>query len=190
MNYYISDLHLGHFNMIRIDNRPFTTVQEMDEHLIDNWNSTVSNTDTVYIIGDFIWSGQQHWERYLKQLHGKKVLIRGNHDPKQFEPDVRRHFQMISDYLEIKDGDIRVILCHYPIPFYRSDYNDNVWMLCGHVHNSKENTLLQGIISSVLAVENGPKCHIVNVGCMMPYMDYKPRTLEELMAAWKKKYHG
>ena len=55
MNYYISDLHLGHANAIGFDGRPFADVTEMKEALIHRWNSTVSRADTVYVLGDFFW---------------------------------------------------------------------------------------------------------------------------------------
>ena len=51
-NFYIADLHFGHKNIIRYDNRQFASVDEMDNTLIKNWNSVVSNDDTVYILGD------------------------------------------------------------------------------------------------------------------------------------------
>lgn len=51
--YYISDLHLGHENVIRFDNRPFDSVEEMNETLVNNWNSVVTNADHVYHLGDF-----------------------------------------------------------------------------------------------------------------------------------------
>ena len=53
-NFYISDLHLGHGNVIRFDGRPFGDVAEMEQALISNWNSRVGRDDTVYILGDFI----------------------------------------------------------------------------------------------------------------------------------------
>ena len=53
MIYYIGDMHLGHENVIKYDNRPFATIEEMDATLIDNWNRVVTEEDHVYILGDF-----------------------------------------------------------------------------------------------------------------------------------------
>lgn len=53
--YYISDLHFGHSNIIRFDNRPFSNVQEMEETIVKNWNERVAKDDVVYILGDFCW---------------------------------------------------------------------------------------------------------------------------------------
>ena len=50
--FYISDLHFGHDNIIKYDNRPFKNTKEMEEKIIENWNNTVDNDDTVYILGD------------------------------------------------------------------------------------------------------------------------------------------
>lgn len=53
--YYIADLHFCHTNIINFDNRPFFSVDEMNRELISNWNSVVTNNDTVMILGDFCW---------------------------------------------------------------------------------------------------------------------------------------
>ena len=89
MNYYISDLHIGHENVIQLDHRPFADTDEMFDAIVSNWNKTVKGNDTVYILGDFIWKKKNEWVEIVKQLKGKKVLIRGNHDPKEFSDEVR-----------------------------------------------------------------------------------------------------
>ena len=92
-NFYISDLHIGHENILRFDNRPFADVNEMNNKLIENWNARVRSDDTVYILGDFIWAKESEWPSIVGSLAGNKVLIRGNHDPKQFSAATRRMFQ-------------------------------------------------------------------------------------------------
>ena len=57
--FYISDLHLGHNNIIRLDNRPFKNMTEMETTIINNWNSVVSDNDQVYILGDMFWNNDR-----------------------------------------------------------------------------------------------------------------------------------
>ena len=52
MIYFTSDLHLGHANIIRHCNRPFSSVVEMDETLIKNWNMRVHPDDTGYVLNE------------------------------------------------------------------------------------------------------------------------------------------
>lgn len=59
MNYYISDTHFGHKNIIGFDCRPFKNTLEMEQTLIKNWNSRVTKEDMVYILGDFCWSKEK-----------------------------------------------------------------------------------------------------------------------------------
>jgi len=80
MTYFTADQHFGHANIIKLCNRPFSDVQEMDEALITNWNRRVTNGDTIYIIGDLFFRNSVPAEEYLKRLKGRKHLILGNHD--------------------------------------------------------------------------------------------------------------
>ena len=193
MNYYISDLHLCHKNVIKLDNRPFETIEEHDTELIRRWNEKVSNKDRVYILGDLCWSKENEWARIVSQLNGKKVLIRGNHDPKHLSVHTRRLFEDVKDYKEIRDDGRRVIMCHYPIPFYKADYNEDTYMLHGHVHDTRENKILNSLkeqikisrenaLSAELADSHAyNRAQIYNVGAMMPWMDYTPQTLDEII---------
>lgn len=188
-NFYIADTHFGHDNIIRFDNRPFASTQEMEEVLVENWNKAVKRDDTVNILGDFCWLKEPEWIRILKILSGNKVLIRGNHDLKSVSPQLKKMFQDVKDYKEISDNGRKVIMCHYPILFYKSSYNPNVYMLCGHVHTTKENELLEKWRDEVRTARNGPADNlgqIYNVGCMMPYINYTPRTLDEILERFGK----
>lgn len=184
-NFYIADYHFGHANVIKFDNRPFSSSEEMDKEMIKNWNNVVTNDDTVYILGDFCWDTEDRWIEILNQLSGKKVLIRGNHDLKTMSQQLRNKFQDIKDYKEVKDNSKRVLLSHYPIPFYRGAYNGDIVHLYGHIHVTIENDFMEHIREYVNEHDNRGnskhKCQFYNVGAMMPWMNYTPRTLDEIM---------
>ncbi len=185
MNFYISDLHIGHANAIMFDNRPFADVEEMNNTIIENWNSRVKNTDTVYILGDFIWGKESEWHLFLKRLVGNKILIRGNHDPRQFSDTTKNMFQEITNLKEIKDMGKHIIMCHYPMPFFRAGFSNSSYMLYGHVHQTKEYEYIKELRKAVMANSTGygtPSGNFINVGAMMPYINYIPRTLEEIIA--------
>lgn len=138
MNYYIADLHLGHDNIRRLSNRPFDSVEEMDKTLISNWNSVVTDNDDVYILGDFSYKGGNPLN-YLKQLKGKKHLIKGNHDSSMLKnPDCRRCFEEINDIQDICDNGTWIVLCHYPMVEWNGYYR-NALHFYGHVHNTFHN---------------------------------------------------
>ena len=178
MNYYIADLHFGHANAIAFDNRPFETVEEMNEALILNWNARVTPEDTVYVLGDMFMKHTDRCAAILAQLNGHKHLISGNHD--RLTPRIAIHWESVQPYLEVNDGSTHIIMCHYPTPFYHGAHHGTV-MLYGHVHSSVEWELLEKWEQECW--ERKIPCNMVNVGCMMSYMNYTPRTLAEILAA-------
>lgn len=187
MNYYISDLHIGHENILRFDNRPFADVNEMNNKLIENWNARVRSDDTVYILGDFIWAKESEWPSIVGSLGGNKVLIRGNHDPKQFSASTKRMFQEITDLKEIKDSGKHVVMCHYPIPFFRASFASTAFMLYGHVHQTIEYEYIAKLRREVKANSTGygtPNGNFINVGCMMPYIPLWAVTLIGGLFIW------
>lgn len=136
--FYTADLHLGHENIIRLCHRPFSSVEEMDETIIANWNSKVKSSDDVYIVGDFSFrSNTENAIACLKRLNGKKHLIVGNHDAENLKnPEFRKQFASINTYLEIRDNGNKVCLFHYPIAEWNGYFRDNVYHVYGHVHDS------------------------------------------------------
>lgn len=184
INRYIADLHFDHENIIKHDKRPFLNAIEMEGVMVKNWNSVVKNEDTTYIMGDFCWGKEEKWISILKLLKGNKVLLKGNHDLKNMSKELRKMFQDICDYKEITDCQKHIIMSHYPILLYKGSYNPNCYMLCGHVHMTRENDLLESWIEDIKRKKfyDYDNCgNIYNVGCMMPWINYTPRTLEEII---------
>lgn len=184
--YYIADCHLFHDNVIKFDNRPFNTIEDMNKTIIDNWNARVQKNDHVYILGDFIWKKRSAWPEIINSLKGRKTLIIGNHDPREYSLEIKKCFDGITDYKEISESNKKIILCHYPIPFHKHDNREDYYMLYGHVHNSREFEYLKQLRKEIrkrsFQKEGRPLGNFINVGCMMPWMDYTPRTLGEIIA--------
>lgn len=182
MNYYIADTHFGHRNIINFDGRPFHDITEMKLALIARWNKRVTSEDTVFILGDFCWGKAPEWIELLSALNGNKVLIRGNHDLRNMPAELRHMFADVKDYKEVKDGDRLVIMCHYPIPCYKKDYDPNVYMLHGHVHETQEMYYVNSIVKYMRENSGGKYIgNVFNVGCMTQTIDYTPRTLDEII---------
>ena len=68
--FFTADPHFGHTNIIRYENRPFASAEEMDQELIRRWNETVSPEDTVYLLGDFSFYGKEKSTEILSALQG------------------------------------------------------------------------------------------------------------------------
>lgn len=145
----------------------------------------MTRDDTVYILGDFIWFKESKWYNIVSGLTGNKVLVRGNHDPRQYSSNVKNLFLDITNIKEIVDEGRHVLMCHYPIPFFRTDFSETSYMLYGHVHTTKEYDYVKGLRKTLAANKNvhgTPLTNFINVGAMMPYMNYTPRTLDEIIA--------
>jgi len=132
MIWFTSDLHLGHANIIRYCNRPFKDVYEMDKTIIDNWNSVVSETDTVYHLGDFSFE-QAHI--YINQLKGTKYFVRGNHEKSLL--NVVSH-NNVPHIREVKiDGYPDIILSHFALRVWNKSHFGSLHLF-GHSHGRLE----------------------------------------------------
>lgn len=185
MNYYISDLHIGHKNAISFDNRPYNNVYEMDEDIIRRWNSVVKDEDTVYVLGDMFWCKIPEAIKILDRLKGKKVLIKGNHD-RVHDSKFREKFEKITEYLEVDDNGRKVVLCHYPIVCFKNHYY-GWYHLYGHVHSSFEWNMMENAKRQMNELYK-KDCNMYNCGAMLDYMNFTPRTLDEIINK-NKKFH-
>ena len=195
---FISDLHLGHYNIIKkLDGRQFETLEEMDEYIIKQWNSVVKPNDETVILGDFSFYNAAKTNEILKRLNGTKYLIKGNHD-KNFlkEKDFDRSLiRWVKDYDTFYDKGRKVVCMHYPIIFYDGQYrtddmgNPSTYMLYGHIHNTQDKELLDKILEFVTqyryidkktGVEKSIPFNMIDCFCM--FSDYTPLTLDEWIA--------
>jgi calcineurin-like phosphoesterase family protein len=186
--FYISDAHIGDENKgLIFDNKPFKTLEEHDQAIIDNWNSVVSDEDIVYTLGDMYVGPKENMYDYIKQLKGRKVCIRGNHTYKEFPENVASLFEEICDYKEIDDEGRFVVLSHYPMISYNKAYFPTTYMLHGHTHNLEDQQFIKKLVKKLKTIRGSKSegflnCgNIYNVGVMMPYMNYFPRTLDEII---------
>jgi len=176
--FYIADWHYGHKNVIAYDNRPFKSVEDMNEELIRRWNEAVSAGDLVYILGDMFWCKPADAIPVLNKLNGQKILVKGNHDMTG-KHDFGNKFVKITDYLEVEDAGRKVVLSHYPIPFFKN-HSYGWYHLYGHVHSSFEWNMVENLSSQISCLYDKPH-QMYNVGAMMSWMDYTPRTLDEII---------
>ena len=177
MNYYISDLHLFCTSQtqegVNHDHRPFANVEEMHAHFLSRWNTKV--TPLVGLVA---------------QLKGKKVLVKGNHDDLS---DYRytKLFEEIVDYKEMSDNingqAYKLVLSHYPILMWKNQHHGTI-LLYGHTHNSSEDTFFQKCIAEMnnsedqrLRRHGDEKILAINVCACMPWINYEPRTLKEIL---------
>ena len=152
--WFTADLHLGHTNIIGYCDRPFADVDTMNRALIERWNETVGTADDVWVLGDFALGRIAETLPLAKELHGRKLLVAGNHDRcwAGHGPKADRWIDRYLDagFAEIHQGRIEVdfagldvVGCHFP---YRGDSHDKDrfaehrppdqgrWLLHGHVH--------------------------------------------------------
>lgn len=127
--YFIADTHFDDDSIRRYENRPFATVEAMNEAMIARWNAVVTAEDTVYVIGDFGASGRE--KEVLSALNGTKILVKGNHDTRSSDYYRRAGFGEVYDLPVLYKGFW--ILSHEPVYVCENMPYANVF---GHVHGS------------------------------------------------------
>jgi calcineurin-like phosphoesterase family protein len=123
--FVVSDLHLGHENIIKYCRRPFSSAAEMDEVLINNWNRVVRGEDEILFLGDLRYGpGAATREEYLNKLAGKITFVKGNHD--EDSPDEVPYAKKIF-------GGIEFLFIHDPT---QASADFQGWIIHGHAHNN------------------------------------------------------
>ncbi|MGI4863689.1 MAG: hypothetical protein ACRYFZ_07165 [Janthinobacterium lividum] len=172
--FFTSDHHFGHRNILNHCNRPFGSVEEMDEELIRRWNEKIQPGDEVYHLGDFALTTNSECGAILDRLHGTKYLLTGNHEGAALSN--KKKFKWVKEYHELKvpDGDCangvqRIVLFHYAMRVWRGDYR-GTWHLYGHSHGNLPDK------ADALAFDIGVDCH-----------DFYPLSYQEVKTLMQQK---
>jgi calcineurin-like phosphoesterase family protein len=168
--FYIADTHLGHARLLSMQPRPFATIDEHDEYLIEAWNSVVGQTDIVYHLGDFAFNLSRNSDRIREVfgcLNGRKCLILGNHDIDK-RGNVHPTLAALDwasrpeHALRTTDGGHDLWLSHYAARSWPAQHYGSIHFY-GHSHGK-----LPGVGRSR------------DVGVDLPDVDFTPRTFSEL----------
>ena len=139
--WFTSDLHFWHKNICKYCNRPYENIEEMNQAIIDNWNSVVKDDDTVFLLGDMGFCGYEKLKPLMEQLKGYIILIQGNHDPdkivrKLLDDEIIKECYTLRNITIIGDEECpnqELTICHFPmIDWYSKERG--AWMIHGHQH--------------------------------------------------------
>jgi calcineurin-like phosphoesterase family protein len=151
-------------------------MEEMTDCIVTNWNSVIKPNDNIYVLGDMFWTTAAALE-VLPQLQGNIFLLRGNHD--RLTSKMEKYFVSVKDYACIKDNDHTVILQHYPVAHWDKQSQGSIHLF-GHIHaNTRDSRPF--IYYKQYCLSLGIPFNAYNVGCMLPYMAYTPRTLDYII---------
>lgn len=140
--WFTADTHFGHAKIIEHSHRPFGSVEEMDDVLVQLWNKRVKANDDVWHLGDFNFRSHRTTTSYWEQLNGRIHMVWGNHDDafaRRAEMiAVRAGLRMFASTQEAKYLRIaneKITLYHYAQRVWRNSHH-GAWHLFGHSHNS------------------------------------------------------
>ena len=171
------DHHFCHTNILKYDKRPFSSVEEMNEMMIERHNEVVKKNDTVYTVGDFCFGGTRDWLNTRKRLNGQWHLVKGNHDRQSFKI-LKDLFVTIHEIKQIKVGRQPIILSHYPMYAWEKSHYGS-FHCHGHEHGSLKDGYDQtGKILDVGVMNNN--YYPFHVEEVMGIMETKPKNWNEM----------
>jgi calcineurin-like phosphoesterase family protein len=139
--FWTSDLHIGHKNILKYNRQEFSTVEEMHEHIIEEWNKVVKPQDLVFNLGDVCLGNLENAADVLGSLNGFIYTITANHDSeKSFNVfNTISDKQIYSDEFlkEVKVDGVGVTMCHFPLVCWNKSEYGSIHVF-GHAHGSIE----------------------------------------------------
>lgn len=167
----ISDTHFGHYNMVKLCDRPLNH----SEKIAEKWDKLVDENDNILHLGDLsLWFGPSRdlWADFAAQRPGNKFLIKGNHDVEEDEYYEKRGFKVIDPFIT-RLGTKKLFFSHEPQEPYSGPDINKLWDLNihGHIHNNHHHS------DYTFDVES-PQ----HVNMSVEVREYKPWRIEEIVS--------
>lgn len=129
--WFWSDTHFNHKNILAYEpSRHFDSVEEMNQALVNAWNSTVAQNDAIYFLGDLAMGRHEDIVSIFQQLHGNIHLVVGNHDDTKTR---NLPWSSVETLTELKVSKRLFVLCHYPLEVWNRGHYGS-FHLHGHSH--------------------------------------------------------
>lgn len=155
-----ADTHLGHRNALNFCNRPYMSLEDMNDGIIRNANERIKPEDTVFCVGDFYFRGgnnsKDKAEDYEARLNGKWIFIEGNHDRKN-------KMRGMIYAATMSHSGLKIMMRHIPPDVFPEGFDV---VICGHVHTAWKHIFVDGK-------------PVINVGVDM--WNYRPVRIDELV---------
>jgi calcineurin-like phosphoesterase family protein len=133
MNWFTADYHLSHKKIIEYCNRPFRNIEEMDEIILNNLESTIQPNDILYFLGDVTFKDDMA-ENFFKQFNNIQIhYLIGNHDNIDVLKIAKKYCKSVAYLKDIIIEGISITLCHYAMRVWNQSHL-NAWQLYGHSH--------------------------------------------------------
>lgn len=167
MRYFIADTHFAHKKILSITNRPYKTIEEHDQSILNFINKTTGEKGELYILGDFAFDTHRY---YRKKIIAHKVhLILGNHDLPYIKELAMARFTSISETFELKANGKKLFGSHYP-HFYWPASHHGSYHIYGHLHGMREETM-DSLIPERRSMDVGIDCAIRHLGEPRPFSE-------------------
>ena len=150
--WFTSDTHFGHVNIIKYCDRPFESIELMNETIVSNWNAIVRPGDRVYHLGDVCFMQPYEAGKLLSRLNGQIYLVKGNDDKERFLSSCSKRFVWVKDYFELSVGKQKIVLSHFPFLAWNKSHHGS-WSLHGHCHGNLPDD------PYALRIDVGVDCH-------------------------------
>lgn len=127
-----SDHHWWHTAVLKYSNRPFSSVEEMNEIMIQRWNEKITKKDKVIYLGDFCLANKTKTLEILNRLNYSEIFITpGNHDKSL--RGLKDRFAVYNDIFNIEILDQYLVCCHYSLRTWNRMHNGAIHCH-GHSH--------------------------------------------------------